>query len=152
MDDDPIDQNDSDGFQMEDMSDDSRVHRSGDADMEGDAMGWIKWFCSLEGHEYMVEVDDTYIRDPFNLVGLQQQLPSLTKDRFKNLIKMILSRESPNEEDLADEQFLELNQEASDLYGLIHSRFINTAIGMAKVYSKFLSSLYGTCPRALCDR
>ena len=65
---------------------------------------------------------------------------------------MILSAQSPNEEDLADEQFLELNQEASDLYGLIHARYINTACGMAKVYHKFLSSLYGTCPRALCDR
>lgn len=38
------------------------------------------------------------------------------------------------------------------MYGLIHSRYINTACGMAKVYHKFLSSLYGTCPRALCDR
>jgi len=47
---------------------------------------------------------------------------------------------------------LELNQEASDLYGLLHARFINTACGMARVYHKFLSSLYGTCPRALCDR
>ena len=53
---------------------------------------------------------------------------------------------------MADEQFLELNQEASDLYGLLHARFINTATGMARVYHKFLSSLYGTCPRALCDR
>ena len=56
----------------------------------------------------------------------------------------------PSEEELADETFLELNQEASDLYGLIHSRFINSACGLAKVYNKFLSSLYGTCPRALC--
>lgn len=47
---------------------------------------------------------------------------------------------------------MELNQEASDLYGLLHARFINTACGMARVYHKFLSSLYGTCPRALCDR
>lgn len=65
---------------------------------------------------------------------------------------MILSASAPNEEDLADEAFLELNQEASDLYGLIHQRFINSAAGLAKVYQKFLSSLYGTCPRALCDR
>jgi casein kinase II subunit beta len=47
---------------------------------------------------------------------------------------------------------MELNQESSELYGLIHARYINTANGMAKVYHKFLSSLYGTCPRALCDR
>ena len=65
---------------------------------------------------------------------------------------MISSLQCPNEKDLADEEFMELNQESSELYGLIHARYINTANGMAKVYHKFLSSLYGTCPRALCDR
>lgn len=65
---------------------------------------------------------------------------------------MIVSDKSPNEDDLADEAFMEMNSEASDLYGLIHARYINSAIGMAKVYQKFLSSLYGTCPRALCER
>jgi len=65
---------------------------------------------------------------------------------------MISSPQSPDDKDLADEQFMELNQEASELYGLIHARYVNTAQGMAKVYHKFLSSLYGTCPRALCDR
>jgi hypothetical protein len=39
-------------------------------------------------------------------------------------MRMILAPQAPNEEDLADEAFLELNQESSDLYGLIHSRFI----------------------------
>ena len=29
--------------------------------------GWIQWFCQLEGHEFMVEVDLDFIRDPFNL-------------------------------------------------------------------------------------
>jgi casein kinase II subunit beta len=36
-------------------------------------------------------------------------------------------------------------------YGLIHVRYINTAYGLAKIYHKFLSSLYVTCPRALFD-
>jgi casein kinase II subunit beta len=47
---------------------------------------------------------------------------------------MVLSPLAPNEEDLADEHFHELNQEASDLYGLIHSRYILTPKGIAKVY------------------
>tara|TARA_B110000285_G_scaffold200437_1_gene234346 strand:- start:534 stop:821 length:288 start_codon:yes stop_codon:yes gene_type:complete len=47
---------------------------------------------------------------------------------------------------------LELNAEASDLYGLIHARYITSAVGMAKIYHKFQSGLYGHCPRALCDR
>ena len=47
---------------------------------------------------------------------------------------------------------MELNQEASDLYGLIHARFVHSPRGMAKIYQKFLSGVYGTCPRALCDK
>lgn len=81
----------------------------------------------------MIPVEESYIRDYFNLHGLQ----TLGKEKFKQCIKMILSPQQPNEEDLQDEQFLELNAEASDLYGLIHARYITTAIGMAKVYQKF---------------
>lgn len=47
---------------------------------------------------------------------------------------------------------MELNQEASDLYGLIHARYVHSPRGMAKVYQKFLAGVYGTCPRALCDK
>jgi len=96
----------------------------------------------------MVELDSEFIKDPFNLHGFDQY----SKDKFKQYIKMILSDRPPKEEELADEQFLENNQEASDIYGLLHARYINTATGMAKVQHKFLQSLYGTCPRALCDR
>ena len=65
---------------------------------------------------------------------------------------MILSPSQPNEEDLNDEGFLELNQESSDLYSLIHARFVLSPRGLAKVYQKFLNGVFGTCPRALCDR
>lgn len=112
-------------------------------------MGWIQWFCSLEGHEFMVEVDEEFIRDPFNLHGLQT---NISKQKFKTCMRMILSPQAPNEDDLNEEAFLELNQESSDLYGLLHSRYILTPRGLAKVYQKYLSAIYGTCPRALCDR
>lgn len=35
---------------------------------------------------------------------------------------------------------------------MIHSRFILSPRGLAKVYQKYLNGVYGTCPRALCDR
>ena len=133
---------------MDDISDGDDP-RGAPEDKDTTAEGWIQWFTQLEGHEYMVEVDLDYIRDPFNLTGLQQHYG---KDKFKQCVKMILAPTGPNEDDLTDEAFMEYNQDASDLYGLIHARFINTAAGMAKVYHKFLSSLYGSCPRALCDR
>ena len=115
-------------------------------------MGWIQWFCSLEGHEFLVEVDLEYIRDPFNLKSLQLALPNLGKDRLRTCLRMVLASQAPNEEDLTDEAFIELNQESSDLYGLIHSRYVLTARGLAKLHQKYLNGLYGTCPRALCDR
>ena len=92
-------------FQMEDMSDDSGNPRggAGDTELDGVGAGWIRWNCTLEGHEYMVEIDEEYIKDPFNLYGLQTQFPQITKDKFRHLVKMILSPSSPNEEDLADE-------------------------------------------------
>jgi hypothetical protein len=37
---------------------------------EGANLGWIQWFSSLEGHEFITEVDEDFIKDPFNMVGL----------------------------------------------------------------------------------
>ncbi len=130
-------------------SDEEQYEVEGQFSEEGGAalMGWIQWFCSLEGHEFMV--DEEFIRDPFNLHGLHTSIP---KHKFKTCMRMILSPQAPNEDDLNEEAFLELNQESSDLYGLLHSRYILTPRGLAKVYQKYLSAVYGTCPRALCDR
>ena len=111
--------------------------------------GWIQWFCSLEGHDFLVEIEEEYIKDFFNLYGLKKRFKT---ERYSTCIKMILSNYSPTEEDLQNEEFLELNQEASDLYGLIHARFIITQRGLSKLYNKFLNGTYGYCPRALCDR
>ena len=85
----------------------------------------------MEGHEFLAEVDEEFIKDSFNLYGLQTLFP---KEKFKTSHKMILSPHAPNEEDLNDEHFLELNQDASDLYGMIHARYILTPRGIAKIY------------------
>ena len=47
---------------------------------------------------------------------------------------------------------MELNSQASDLYGMIHSRYVYTQRGMARIYQKFLAAGYGYCPRTLCDK
>ena len=67
------------------------------------------------------------------------------------LIKMIMGQ-APSPEELTNEDFLNLNQVACDLFGLIHARFVLTQAGLSKLYNKFLNSVYGNCPRALCDR
>ena len=48
----------------------------------------------------MVDIDEAFIKDHFNLFNLPT---TLSKDKFKQCIKMILAPHSPNEEDLADE-------------------------------------------------
>jgi hypothetical protein len=54
----------------------------------------------------MAEIDEEFLKDPFNLYGLHSSFP---KDKFKTCLKMIVSPSAPNEEDLGDERYLELN-------------------------------------------
>jgi casein kinase II subunit beta len=51
----------------------------------------------LEGHEFFVEVEFDYIKDTFNLYGLKERIPI-----FNEAMKMILSSDSPDSEDLND--------------------------------------------------
>ena len=32
--------------------------------------GLLEWICDRDGHEFLVEVDRAYIRDPVNHIGL----------------------------------------------------------------------------------
>lgn len=57
----------------------------------------------------MVEVDQAFIRDPSSLKALNQQMSNLSKDRLRTCLKMVMSPHAPNDEDLQDEAFLELN-------------------------------------------
>ena len=65
---------------------------------------------------------------------------------------MILSPDTPESEDLGNQNFLDLYQSAMDLYGLIHARFILSAKGLQMMKEKFLKNVFGACPRILCDR
>lgn len=49
---------------------------------------WIKRFCSLDGNEFLCEVDEDFIVDKFNLTGLEEQVPFYKKslDIILNLI------------------------------------------------------------------
>jgi len=42
--------------------------------------GWIQWFCTLEGNDFFVEIDEEFIRDPTNVYGLKHKFES---GRFK---------------------------------------------------------------------
>ena len=107
--------------------------------------GWIQWFCNLEDHDFFCEVDVEYIKDSFNLYGLKRLFP-----HYQEALQMILDPESPEDEELEDQRFLDIYQEAMDLYGLIHSRFIVSPKGLSLMAEKFKSGTFGVCPRVLC--
>ena len=44
-------------------------------------------------------------------------------------MKLMLSTKVPNEEDLSSQKFMELNADTSDLYGLIHQRYVVSPTG-----------------------
>lgn len=119
---------------------------SDDEDYSADS-GWIPWYCSLKGHEVFAEVDEEYIRDNFNLYGLRVRF-----QHYDHALEMILSSEAPDEEDLADQEFLEIYKDAVNLYGLIHSRYVTSPRGLQVMKEKYLKGAFGTCPRVLCDR
>lgn len=35
--------------------------------------GLLEWICDREGHEFMIEVDRSYIRNSFNHTGLMKK-------------------------------------------------------------------------------
>lgn len=65
---------------------------------------------------------------------------------------MILASESPDEEDLQDPEFIEIYQEATDLYGLAHARFIVSPQGLTVMREKYVAGHFGCCPRVMCEK
>jgi casein kinase II subunit beta len=97
----------------------------------------VEWVCGLRGHEMLCEVDVEFISDNFNLYGLRGDWtvpyrPSSDQTfcrtdvipNYSDCLRIILDKsdESDLEADIQDDAF--------DLYGLIHSRYIITAHGL----------------------
>lgn len=49
-------------------------------------------------------------------------------------------------------RFVDIFQQATDLYGIIHARFILTAHGATLMKQKFLTGDFGSCPRVCCRK
>ncbi|KAK2196805.1 bifunctional Casein kinase II subunit beta-like/Casein kinase II [Babesia duncani] len=139
-------------------------------------MSWIEWYCSLKGHQYFVMVDESYIRDDFNLVGKfplrSRQFPGLQcqVSHYTAALQIILDSyddeeeddydvDDEDEEDGDDDEKIngnttrqqKINNSTQMLYGLIHSRFIITNKGMQLMFQKYKEKVFGTCPNFSCE-
>jgi casein kinase II subunit beta len=106
---------------------------------------WITWYVTQPGHEFLVEIDEEFIRDNFNLYGLRPFFQF-----YDQALEMILDQEAPDDEDLQDQDFLEVYKDACELYGLIHTRFIMSPRGLSILKERYLNGDYGACPRIHC--
>ncbi|KAG2224797.1 hypothetical protein INT45_005321 [Circinella minor] len=109
---------------------------------------WVKWFCSLDGHEYYCQVEEDFIEDRFNLTGLIQQVPL-----YKEALELIVDIEREEDEMSSTIPDVSIVQPHAELlYGLIHQRYINTKAGLYQMLDKYNLGHFGTCPRYYCEK
>lgn len=83
---------------------------------------WIEWFCQLEENRFFVEVEEDYIRDDFNLTGLSQYIP-----QYHKALDIVLDSDGEGD-DSESESGRYIQAAAVQLFGLIHARYILTAM------------------------
>eukprot|EP01125_Pyxidicula_operculata_P004731 TRINITY_DN1770_c0_g1_i2.p1 TRINITY_DN1770_c0_g1~~TRINITY_DN1770_c0_g1_i2.p1 ORF type:complete len:192 (+),score=22.05 TRINITY_DN1770_c0_g1_i2:292-867(+) len=97
----------------------------------------------MDGNEFFVQIDRSYLEDDFNMYGLNQNIP-----HYDSALDHILDRA---EFTGSESKILEIKRAAEKLYGLSHARFILTTRGLDMMYDKFQSGEFGRCPRAYCE-
>ncbi|KAI9336112.1 casein kinase II, regulatory subunit [Obelidium mucronatum] len=110
---------------------------------ESSAVSWIYWYCSLPGHEFFIEVPEEFIKDDFNLTGLNTLVLL-----YNEALDMILDLELDPQPTPAQLSLIESSAEM--LYGLIHQRFLLTKGGLGVMADRLAEAEFGACPREGC--
>lgn len=116
---------------------------------------WIHRFCTKLGNDFFCEVDKEYIKDPANLVCLNEEVTC-----FSQALNLLLDKPDFPDDDFI--RFAKISYQSSvldktvaktaeHLYGLIHARFVLTDKGCKKMLHKYLNGDFGHCPRVLCS-
>lgn len=71
---------------------------------------------------------------------------------FNEAFELILTGGTPDEDDLQDEDFLEVYKASSELYSLIHARYVQSASGLSVMRDKYIAGEFGICPRVMCEK
>ncbi|ALC40995.1 Ste:CG33243 [Drosophila busckii] len=98
---------------------------------------WISWYVGQPTHEFLCRVPHDYVRDRFNLTGLDDLVQN-----FDDTLEALLEPEF-------DAAFVP--EAVEQLYGLIHARYIITYHGVLNMSVKYQRGDFGMCPRIHCN-
>ena len=109
-----------------------------------DDFDWISSHIHSYENKFLCEVEESYIRDEFNLYGLKPYF-----DYYEDALQIILSEKLIEDYDRKIQNNIYL--ECKLLYGMIHARYIVTNHGINKMIKKYKDCEFGFCPRSLCE-
>lgn len=96
---------------------------------------WVGEFFKKKENTFLARIDDSFLEDSFNLVGLNKKIENL-----KRSYNAIIDR--TNSHDYIEE---------SSLYYLLHQRYIYSMAGLQNILEKVMNKEYGTCSRLGCS-
>lgn len=102
---------------------------------------WVTQFVAAK--KWIVPVDDVYLNDNFNLIGLSTKIG----DQYTAALKAIRSQQYVT----SDSRGQELQKTAEDLYSLIHARYLLTFNGVKDMQMLYEKEVFGNCPRVACN-
>lgn len=103
---------------------------------------WIANFLKKPENAFMCVVDEQFIRDGFNLFGLDEVVPD-----FAIALRIVLQGGTDNV------TCAHRKSKGPELvYGLVHARFVMTDSGIQKMLEKYNAGSFGHCPRVNCRR
>ena len=71
--------------------------------------GLLEWICDRPGHEFLVEIERGFIKNKFNLIGLEDKFKQETncQQSIWVVAKHIFKSKCPTPQALADEKYTE---------------------------------------------
>ena len=106
------------------------------SDTYGDSdESWIGNFLRKSENIGLLPIQESFLQDKFNMVGLNKHIPNLNRcfDTIRNLSSSKFEREE------------------AMLYYLLHQRYVLSIHGMSKMLERVLKNFYGECRRMGCE-
>ncbi|ELP88399.1 casein kinase II subunit beta, putative [Entamoeba invadens IP1] len=111
--------------------------------MDKDIPGFVVDFLKEAQNKYFVQIDSGYLKDVFNTTGLEHYVHG-----FEDAYRLLCGEKIAG----SDEYLTFCNEGARELYGLLHSRYIMTEMGVFKAKEKYKTHEFGECPRFFCNK